>query len=50
MASLTTKDAILKEIRDCNLTENEDRCGIDFTVHSYFLEGHARQEWMCVHR
>ena len=26
MASLTTKDAILKEIRDCILTENEDRC------------------------
>ena len=26
MASLTTKDAILKEIRNCNLTDNEDRC------------------------
>ena len=26
MASLTAKDAILKEIRDCVLTENEDRC------------------------
>ena len=26
MASLTTKDAILKEARDCILTENEDRC------------------------
>ena len=25
MASLTTKDAILKEIRDCILTDNEDR-------------------------
>ena len=26
MASLTTKNAILKEVRDCILTENEDRC------------------------
>ena len=26
MASLTTKDAILKEVGDCILTENEDRC------------------------
>ena len=26
MASLITKDAILKEIRDCILTEYEDRC------------------------
>ena len=26
MASLTNKDAILKEIRDCILTDNEDRC------------------------
>ena len=26
MASLTSKDAILKEIRDCVLTQNEDRC------------------------
>ena len=26
MASLTTKDAILKEIRDCIFTDNEDRC------------------------
>ena len=26
MASLTTKDTFLKEIRDCILTENEDCC------------------------
>ena len=26
MASLTSKDAVLKEIRDCILTENEGRC------------------------
>ena len=26
IASLTTKDAILKEIRDCILAKNEDRC------------------------
>ena len=26
LASLTTKDAILKEIRDCILTETKDRC------------------------
>ena len=45
MASLNTKDAILKEIRDCILTENEDRCN---NRRTYFLEEHACQEWMCV--
>ena len=36
MASLTSKDAILKEIRDCVLTEKEDRCKqISPYIHSF---------------
>ena len=36
MASLTTKDAILKEIPDCILTKNEDRCKqISPYIHSF---------------
>ena len=43
MASLTTKDAILKEIRDCILTENEDRCKqISPYIHSVWKYLHVR--------
>ena len=37
MASLTSKDAILKKIRDCVLTENEERCKqISPYIHSFW--------------
>ena len=43
MASLTTKDAILKEIRDCVLTENEDRYGqISSYIHSFWKDLHVK--------
>ena len=44
MASLTTKDAILKEIRDCILTGNEDRCKqISPYIHSYWKDLHVKK-------
>ena len=43
MACLTTKDAILKEIRDCILTENEDRCKqISQYIHSFWKGLHVK--------
>ena len=43
MASVTTKDAILKEIRDCILTENEDRCKqISPYIHSFWKDLHVK--------
>ena len=43
MASLTTKDAILKEIGDCILTENEDRCKqISPYKHSFWKDLHVK--------
>ena len=42
MASLTSKDAILREIRDCVLTENEDRCRQISPYIHIFLEGPSR--------
>ena len=49
MASLTTKDAILKEIRDCNLTENEDRCKqISPYLHSFWKDLHVRNGCVCI--
>ena len=43
MASLTTKDAILEEIRDCILTENEDRCKqISPHIHSFWKDLHVK--------
>ena len=43
MDSLTTKDAILKEIRDCILTENEDRCKqILPYIHSFWKDLHVK--------
>ena len=50
MASLTSKNAILKEIRDCILTESEDRCTKNIAVHTLTLERPSCQEWMCLHR
>ena len=46
MASLTTIDAILKEIRDCILTQNEDRCKqILPYIHSFWKELHVRKDF-----
>ena len=49
MASLTTKDAILKEIRDCILTKNEDRCKqISPYIDSFWKDLHVRNERVCI--
>ena len=49
MASRTTKDAILKEIRDCILTENEDRCKqISPYIHSFWKDLHVRNGCVCI--
>ena len=49
MASLTTKDAILKEIRDCILTENEDRCKqISPYIHSFWQDLHVKNGCVCI--
>ena len=43
MASLTSKDAILKEIRDCVLAENEDRCRqISPYIQSFWKDLHVK--------
>ena len=49
MASLTTKDAILKEIRDCIITENEDRCKqISPYIHSFWKDLHVKNGCVCI--
>ena len=49
MASLTTKDAILEEIRDCILTKNEDRCKqISPYIHSFWKDLHVRNGCVCI--
>ena len=49
MASLTSKDAILKEIRDCVLTENEERCRqISPYIHSFWKDLHVKNECVCI--
>ena len=49
MASLTTKDAILKEIRDCILTDNEDRCRqISPYIHSFWKDLHVKNGCVCI--
>ena len=48
MASLTTKDAILKEVRDCILTESEDRCKqISPYIHSFWKDLHVKNGCIC---
>ena len=43
MASLTSKDAIFKEARDCVLAENEDRCRqIRPHIHSFWMDRHGK--------
>ena len=49
MASLTSKDAILKEIRDWVLTENEDRCKqISLYIHSFWKDLHVENGGVCI--
>ena len=49
MASLTTKDAILKEVRDCILPENEDRCKqISPYIHSFWKDLHVKNGCVCI--
>ena len=49
MASPTTKDAILKEIRDCISTENEDHCKqISPYVHPFWRDLHVTNGCVCV--
>ena len=49
MASLTTKNAILKEIRDCIFTDNEDRCKqISPYIHSFWKELHVKNGCVCI--
>ena len=49
MASLTTKDAILKAVRDCLLTENEDRCKqISPYIHSFWKDLHVKNGCVCI--
>ena len=49
MVSLTTKDAILKEIRDCSLTDNEDRCKqISPYIHSFWKDLHVKNGCVCI--
>ena len=49
MASPTTNDAILKEIRDCILTDNEDRCKqISPYIHSFWKDLHVKNGCVCI--
>ena len=49
MGSLTTKDAILKEIRNCILTDNEDRCRqISPYIHSFWKDLHVKNGCVCI--
>ena len=49
IASLTSKDAVLKEVRDCILTNNESRLkAINPYIHSYWRDLHVRSGCVCV--
>ena len=49
MASLTSKDAILNEIKDCILTENENRCRqISPYIHSFWKDLHVKNGCVCI--
>ena len=49
MSSLTTQDAILKEIRDCILTEKEDECKhISSFIHSFWKDLHVKNGCVCI--
>ena len=49
MASLTSKDAIIKEIRDSVLTDIEDRCRqISPYIHSFWKDLHVKNGCVCI--
>ena len=49
MSSLTTEDAILKEIKGCILTENEDRCKqISTYIHTLWKDMHVKNGCVCI--
>ena len=49
IASLTSKDAVLKEVKDCILTNNESRLkAINPYIHSYWRDLHVRSGCVCV--
>ena len=49
MASLTSKNTILKEIRDCVLTYDEDRCRqISHYIHSFWRDFHVKNGRVCI--
>ena len=49
MASLNSKDAILREIRDWVLTENEDRCKLIYPyIHSFWMYLHVKNGCVCI--
>ena len=48
-ASLTSKDAVLKEVRDCILTNNEIRLkALNPYIHSYWRDLHVRSGCVCI--
>ena len=49
IASLTSKDATLKEIRDCVLTDNEDRCRQTSPYkHSFWKDLYVKNGCVCI--
>ena len=49
IASLTSKDAVLKEVRDCMLTDNESRLkALNPYIHSYWRDLHVRSGCVCI--
>ena len=49
IGSLTSKDAVLKEVRDCMLTNNENRLKpLNPYTHSYWSDPHVRSGCVCI--
>ena len=49
IASLTSKDAVLKEVRDFILTNNESRLkALNPYIHSYWMDLHIRSGCVCI--
>ena len=49
IASLTSKNAVLKEVRDCILTNNESRQkALNPYIHSYWRDLHVRSGCVCI--
>ena len=49
IASLTSKDTVLKEVKDCILTNNESRLkAINPCIHSYWRDLYVRSRCVCI--